>query len=193
MTICTAFNSTYRRMGELCLASIVEFCIKHPSTRMACGFIGDDFKYPHSWFKVGLIRQLLPCSDYVLWVDADTLLTGNDSPYSFVDLQGALTISKDENGINCGVMAWPNSPMSLHALGRLMHLRDEYRDHQWWEQAALSTFVDELSVHYAPKHVFNAYPTEVTAETQIVHFAGIPHPEREATMAQYAANRRSTS
>lgn len=183
MLILTAFNSAYTEMGSLCVQSIARYCKLHPKARFVSQLIPDDYARPASWFKVGAIRRHLPDHDFVLWIDCDALIIGKQDITQILS-PVTLNISKDKNGMNHGVATWRNCPESLAALDRMESLSAEFLNHPWWEQAALMTFIDEISVCYQPKEVFNAYPEDACEATQILHFPGMTNEERIPLMKE---------
>lgn len=177
MLILTAFNSSYSQVGEICAGSIARYCARTGS-KFISKIIPDDYARNPSWFKVDFIRENLAGNDFVLWVDADAMIVDSHGKFEDILQPSTLNISKDENGINCGVMAWNNSQQSSDSLLRIATLHDEFKDSGWWEQSALMSFIEELDVHYQPKFVFNAYTNDLGPETRIVHFPGFSQDEK---------------
>lgn len=139
---------------------------------------------PSSWGKIPLIHEHLKHDEFVLWIDSDALIVGEMDFRSLIQ-PTTLNISKDVNGINCGVMAWMNCQEAFDSLLRIQSMREQFKEHIWFEQAALMTFVDEINVTYLEKSVFNAYPEEasidfsdVSEQTQIIHWPGMSEDDR---------------
>lgn len=177
MMIVTAFNKEFQRLGENCCESLRRHCEPHSEDRWQHYHIPGDFPYPPSWYKINVIINALSEDRQVLWIDADAMIIGKRS---FGEILGdaTLNIARDENGVNCGVMAWQQGAPAFEALLRLQNLREQFKDHIWWEQAALQTFIDELSVQYPEKRVFNAYQEDQCPDTQILHIPGLHIHER---------------
>jgi len=177
MKIVTAFNNEFQRLGENCCESLRRHCERHQNETWQHYHIPGDFQYPPSFFKLNVILSALSDSEQVLWIDADAMIVGK-KPMSELLANTTLNIARDENGPNCGVMAWTQTSESFQALERLLALRDEFKDHIWWEQAALMTFIDDLAVHWQEKRIFNAYQEDQCGETQILHIPGLHIHER---------------
>jgi hypothetical protein len=185
ISVITAFNSDFRRLGAICASAMTHHRIKvEPDVALDGRLIHDSFERPPSWFKIPYITcEIKEGFDYVLWIDSDAMLTGKQRVKDLIDPKSDLTIATDENGINCGVMAWRSSEKTLKFLGRVWE-REEFIDHPWWEQAAIADMIDELSVSYVDKSLFNAYPSDATEESGILHWPGMSIEEREPLMAE---------
>lgn len=183
MIIITAYNEAMQEAGGICLGSIIRYHQKYPGAFYACKKIPDDFPRPPSWYKVGMIRRYLEEGhDCVLWVDADTIIR------PVADIEKSLTggdidIAVDDNGINCGVMAWKRNEKTIRFLAEI-DASEEFVNNIWWEQAAIMSRLHELCVHYQPKHLFNAYPEDATPESWILHWPGMTLDERIPLMKE---------
>lgn len=177
MLIVTAFNKAYQRLGDNCCESLRRHCARYPDDRWQHYHIPADFGYAASWYKINVINDALSQDSRVLWIDADAMIVGS-RPFDVILGDATLNIARDDNGVNCGVMAWKQNEQAFGALTRLLALREEYKDHIWWEQAALQSFIGELSVHYPEKRVFNAYQEDRCEDTQILHIPGLHIHER---------------
>lgn len=186
MYIVTAFNKAFQRLGDNCCESLRRHCARHTEDRWQHYHIPAEFPYPASFYKLNVIMDALSESPQVLWIDADAMVVGKRAMSEIV-ANTTLNISKDDNGPNCGVMAWTQCAESFQALDRLMNLRDQFKDHQWWEQAALQTFIDELAVNYVEKRIFNAYQEDRDGETQILHIPGLHIHERTMILEEALA------
>ncbi len=182
--IVTGANSSqeFGEMAAISFQSVRRYAALHPQIRVAKFFI-EDPSGKHSWGKVPILLSLLQTADLVLWMDADALIIGKQDLAELCTGQHTLYISKDCNGINCGVMAWRRSREAIDALTRMQESRERLLDHIWFEQAALMEFVDELDVKYLPKEVFNAYEGEQTKDTLIMHWPGMENKARLQAMS----------
>lgn len=197
-TILTAYNKAFRHIGSICAHSIRTYASAQ-DLNYAIEEIPEDYPRPASWAKVNLIRKHLRETDYVFWVDADALVIGRQS-FDTIAQPVTLNIAKDDNGINCGVMCWRNDRIAHAVLEKIESYYEKYKDDPWFEQAALMQIIEEsknaemadaalLKIFYQPKHIFNAYPGEQTAETLVLHFPGMPTPEdRVVPMMEAALN-----
>jgi len=185
ISVITAFNSDFRRLGAICASSMMHHRIRvEPDVLLGVKPIPDSFERPASWFKIPYIIEAMKLEyEFVLWIDSDAMLTGKQKIKDLIDPKSDLTIATDENGINCGVMAWRSSEKTLKFLDRVWG-REEFINHQWWEQAAIADMIDELSVSYVDKSLFNAYPSDATEESGILHWPGMSIEEREPLMAE---------
>jgi hypothetical protein len=186
ISVITAFNSDFRKLGAICLSSMIHYELSGigGEIKSSARRIPGSFDRPASWFKLPEIKgEMKAGANFVLWVDADAIITGKQNIQDLIDPCSDLTIATDENGINCGVMAWRSSEKTLKFLDRVWE-REEFIDHPWWEQAAIADMIDELSVSYVDKSLFNAYPSDATEESGILHWPGMSIEEREPLMAE---------
>ncbi len=184
--ILTAYTQDYENVGNLCYDSILRYgrklTISHSNA-----IIPADYSRDASWFKLEAIREKLPYFDCVLWVDADAMIIG-DADVRAIIRPNTINLSKDANGANCGVMAIWNSPEGFEILKKADALYEQFKDHPWYEQAAIQSFIGDHDAFYQPKHIWNAYPSEVegggdvTKETLICHWPGVPFREKIAWM-----------
>lgn len=183
MTIVTAFNQAFASVGEHCVKSLERYTLKFQHHKHEVHVIPQDYDRKPSWFKVTLLSNLLSYGNRVLWIDADAMIVG-DRDIDLMVTDHMLNIARDRNGPNCGVMMWQPTPVAIQTLMRINSLYPQFKNHKWWEQGALMTFIDELEVFYQPKSIWNAYPKEVDGkgdesdETLIIHYPGMSIEER---------------
>lgn len=185
MILLTAHNAEYKECGDICVKSMQSYCSTHAGCDYVRMRIPDTFKRPPSWFKVGAILSALPFTDYVLWIDADAMIVGEQDFRRLVK-PVTLNIARDDNGINNGVAAWKNCQQSFCVLREIDQM-EEFFEHQWWEQAALSSIIQRVSVFEQPKKQWNAYKEDVCDSSQVVHFPGMPIDERLSNMVEFSS------
>lgn len=176
IAIITAYNNEMKEVGDLCWKSMQRYVKRHDGVRCHKAIIPDDYERPASWFKPQMIARFLPYCEFVLWIDSDALIIG-DMNFNALVKKTTLNISRDLNGVNCGVMAWRQCVQSFRALTRI-DMGTQHTDHPWWDQAALMEFVDEIDVTYQPKEIWNAYESDRTAESMVLHFPGMDNVQR---------------
>jgi hypothetical protein len=184
--ILTAYTQDYENVGNLCYDSILRYGrklgISHSNS-----IIPADYRRPPSWFKLEAIKEKLPHFDCVLWVDADAMIIGDRDVREIIG-PDTVNLSKDINGPNCGVMALRNCAKAFEFLGKADSLYEQFKEYPWYEQAAIQSFIHNFDAKYHPKHIWNAYPSEVegggdvTKETLICHWPGVPFREKIAWM-----------
>lgn len=188
LVICTAWNAKFAKLGELCSESILQH-IRRVEARGGSGItfvsqlIPDNYPRPASWFKIPFIKELLQTNPHVLWMDCDALMMDQgDIREVFGEHPAPLQISEDENGVNCGVMAWhQDGGHSVQQLQNIENLYEEFKDHQWWEQGAIQKLMTGSEPAWwgiLPKPIFNAYTSELCPETRILHLAGFELDQR---------------
>lgn len=146
--------------------------------------------YPRhpSWFKIRSIIHHLPHHDYILWMDSDAMML---RPGSWAWFNQAVrwkkftcALTRDINGFNCGVMVWANTPQSFEFLWRIYDSYEEFDRHPWMEQGSFHTMAESFDVVELPKLVWNAYETDRTDDSLILHLPGKSPIYREAVMQE---------
>jgi hypothetical protein len=189
MLFLTAYDAEcFSEIGALCVRSIKNNIAK-TGHQMAVEVIPPHYPRKPSWFKVDAIRRHLGQHDFVMWIDADAMVIGEKDLRPML-ADAPLNICKDKNGINHGIAAWKNCHEARVALDLMDALYPTYQTHRWFEQAALMSFIDLLPHNTLPKHIFNAYQSDLSPETQILHLPGTPNGERLQIMKRIAQDRR---
>ena len=103
-------------VDAICAASIANkqaYADTHGYDVIVDGDIIDETR-PTSWSKLLAMRKYLPYYDFLLYVDADTLVTNYDIKLEdIVDYGYDQVLAADRNGLNCGVWLIRNTPWSL--------------------------------------------------------------------------------
>lgn len=141
---------------------------------------------PASMSKIMAIFKNLHSCDYVVWVDADAVITDMEfcikKELKKLPPDKHFFFANDWNGINAGVIVVRASIESKLYLIEIMKMLHDYINHIWWEQGAIqelyktnkgfADIVGELK-----KSIWNCYTNEGGAKF-ILHLAGIPHEDR---------------
>lgn len=200
--IITAYTENISNISDLSYESMAKYGDKHgiPHSR----YLLEDLTRAASWYKIPLILSKFDeGAEYVMWIDADTLITNyNFDVRSLLD-DSNLYICRDINGINCGVMIWKNCQETRDILDKIWSMTD-YDDHMWWEQAALMHLYDTnfnnitASVKFIKQNVINAYDYNLYGmsfeegqfnnESMLIHFPGIGAQHRVQLMQYYKQN-----
>ena len=169
-------NITNENKNKYCIKNNIEF--KHYPDKLDAR--------PPSMSKIMAIFKNLHSCDYVVWLDADAVITDIN-----FDIKNELKklpadkhffFAKDWNGINAGVIVVRASIESKLYLIDIMKMLHDYIDHPWWEQGAIHELYKTNKgfadiVGDLKKSVWNCYTNEGGAKF-ILHLAGISHKER---------------
>ena len=105
---------------------------------------------PTSWSKLLAMRKYLPYYDFLLYVDADTLVTNYDIKLEdIVDYGYDQVLAADRNGLNCGVWLIRNTPWSLWFLDEM------------WAQSQLVNPTSFVLFHYEQRAMHYLYQSKV--------------------------------
>jgi hypothetical protein len=187
--VLTAYNDDIAEMGRLAEQNHRRYCLCHGYS-FVCETSGFDTSRKPPWSKILFLRKHLPRFDWMLWLDADTLIMNPATPlHSFLADDVDLIISEDWNGINAGVFFMRHTPWSLDFLQRIWNQTD-FNNHGWLEQAAMRHLLsisasDRQHVRVVPHTQFNTYLPDYREGDFLLHFAGIP--KRLSLMREYSS------
>ena len=169
-------NITNENKNKYCIKNNIEF--KHYPDKLDAR--------PPSMSKIMAIFENLHSCHYVIWLDADAVITDMNfdikNELKKLPADKLFFFAKDWNGINAGVIVVRASIESKLYLIDIMKMLHDYIDHPWWEQGAIhelyktnkgfADMVGELD-----KSIWNCYTNEGGAKF-ILHLAGISQKER---------------
>ena len=106
------------------------------------------------WEKLYLLNRTLynSTSDWLMWLDCDAVFTNLDIDWrhhlnGYLDKSNVLTVSKDKNGINLGVLFVPNTNASRQFISQMWEKRNYIEMHpnkkELKDQAALEKLQEE--------------------------------------------------
>jgi glycosyltransferase involved in cell wall biosynthesis len=156
---------------------------------------------PASWSKVRLVRERLETHQVVIWVDADTVVVdGREDLARRVSRSRPIAMVAHgyagQQVPNLGVFALWSCPRTKALLDTLWSMT-EYRDHKWWENAAL---LDLLGYDIATEPIRKVRSSDLDARIEwlgnewnsitldpaeqpiIVHHPGTPDEDRVRMM-----------
>lgn len=143
------------------------YCKKHGYSYL-CQKVSDHAGRHPCWTKISLIRSILPLVDWVLYLDADAIITNHEQCVTDITnfLGGrAMAVCDDANGMNAGVLLVRNCPKTIELLERVWntpaaHVPGGY-EAQLGEQATLEAGINSVltwakCARFAQR-VFNSY------------------------------------
>ena len=136
---------------DLCgsIANKQAYADRHGYDVIVDGDIIDETR-PTSWSKLLAMRKYLPYYDFLLYVDADTLVTNYDIKLEdIVDYGYDQVLAADRNGLNCGVWLIRNTPWSLWFLDEM------------WAQSQLVNPTSFVLFHYEQRAMHYLYQSKV--------------------------------
>lgn len=201
MRIITAYTKhNFGSIIDVTLPRLLRYATNH---RIDCTayIIPEDYGRPPPWYKVYALIEELRHQDYVLWIDADTLIVNQGFDLrSIVVPDKEFYVANDFNGMNTGVMMWKGGDYSVDFLQRVYSMTD-FLNHIWWEQAAIRDLynVNHMNIQgetqFMDQSVWNAYefatlgmPPQVgqaDASSFILHLPNIRNDVRLQTIKQY--------
>jgi hypothetical protein len=204
----TGYDSNYEELNKVSIESKKAYFYKQKITLVNYYLTKEVYNRPLSWNKIKLIEHNLKHgSYYVLWMDCDTCIINDKLPlehFLFNNISAKnkdIAISLDINGINCGVMAFKNTPFVIDLLDKVWSMT-EYIDHHWWEQAAINELYKQNwngiieKTEFVPQNIFNAYEYsqydlkykegEICDKTFIAHFPALPIAKRIDLINKYS-------
>jgi Protein of unknown function, DUF273 len=109
------------------------------------------------WYKINVIKEKLKDYDYIMYIEADCLITNYNIKIEDVALESDFTvsrnvISKGWEGINCGNLIIKNSQWSVDFINKLDNKKEFYHD-SWAEQRALINELENIDILEKGKHI----------------------------------------
>jgi hypothetical protein len=200
LKILTACDENFKDIVKLNRPILKQYCLLHNYQIVEKSIV--DFPKPPSWFKIDamLVEMNSECS-HVMWIDADTLILKQSFNIdSLLVPDKELYISRDINGINCGIMILQNTQFMRNILQKINSMSEKYLNHIWWEQAALMELIAEdynqiaNYIQYVPQRIINAYDKNlvstltdgyVSEDTFILHLPSSNNHTRLQTIKSY--------
>jgi len=183
IAICSlALGAEYQQNIGLCTQTQEEYAQFHGYTRITDESVYDSSR-PFSWSKILLIKKYLSEYDYLLWMDADVMVTNiNFKLDSYVmEPEKFMMIGIELNDINAGVFLIRNCDRSFEFLDKVWTC-SQYIQDPWCEQAAmihlLPQFTDMQIISREDSHTFNSYDPSTepvfpwTSGDFAIHFTG---------------------
>lgn len=183
------------------------YCRRHgyawlPQT---AGFVAER---PLAWSKIAFLRRLLPAYDWVMWSDADSLITNPALRLEpLVDQPADLLITCDHNGVNTGSFLLRNCAWSRRFLEELWELPahpdytpayELWSDRMWDNRAFLLHLARPESrrhCRFLPQRRLNSYHPQLTEAGPasrhrpgdfVLHLPGIDNATRLQVLSDYA-------
>jgi hypothetical protein len=200
LKIISAFTDNIREVSDMSYNSYLNFCKKNEIEFYRVEL--NNLERPAPWYKIQLILQEFSNGyEYVMWVDADTLLLNEDfNIQEILNNTSEIFISQDVNALNTGVMIWKNTENNKNILNKIWSLT-EFLNHPWWENAAFMSLYEQnynniqTIVEKVPQKILNAYDYnlynltyddgQVDDKSFIIHFPGLPNNQRVTIMKGY--------
>ena len=196
--IVTAYDDAIAAYGDIAAADKAAYAARH-GYELRVHRSGFDASRPPAWSKIRFVLRELRGADWVVWMDADTLIADHARPLAdFVSPDADLVIARHAKpGLhaNTGVFFLRNRLWSRLLL-RHVYAQTHVIHHGWWEQMGLLLILDGYRfsrVRYENARAFNSlYRSEAPDDVYrpgdfLVHFAGIG--DRPRLMGDFAAAR----
>ena len=193
MKIISGYTENIKELSDISYDSYVDYCLKNHIELERHQI--KETERPPSWYKIQFILSEFDNGhDWVMWVDADTLLVNKNFDINqLIDDSHEIIISRDINTLNCGVMLWKNTTTTREILKAIWD-SVEFLNHPWWENAAFIKLYDEnfldmqQLVKVVPQNQLNAYnyglygvvheEGQLNDDSFILHFPGLPYTTR---------------
>jgi beta-1,4-mannosyl-glycoprotein beta-1,4-N-acetylglucosaminyltransferase len=188
--ICSlALGEEYKQTVNVCTQSQEEYAKRHDYTRITDESVYDPSR-PFPWSKIRLVQKYLSEYDFLVWMDADVLVTNPEIRIEvFIEMMkpdAFMFLGRDFQNLNTGVFVIRNCPMAHEFLSDVWN-KTEYLHHIWWEQAAVidlwknsEKYQPHISIlEHRHMNIMNAFHHQVDPKVHwlpgdfCIHFAGI--------------------
>jgi len=201
--LCTLFTPEIKNYATETTLLKEDYCTQH----------GYDFAWatdklddrPPQWSKILIMldRIEIPRYDWVVWMDADSIIMNFDIKWHEVIKQHSafedeMLIESDDNGLNTGVFAVRASAYMYQVFTHLYSM-DQFINHKWFEQGAVhhlfetdKQFRDHVKI--VQRRTFNSYSSGTEGLYQpgdfILHTPGDAGRSRTLNRAMYGLTQR---
>lgn len=171
----------FREITQYSLVSKIEYCLRHHYD-LICDESAWDTSRPAAWSKIKILQKYLADYDWVVWVDADTLImnpaiTLEELMQSHNPHNVDMLVGHDSMRINTGVWFLYNTSWS-HTFLQHVWEQEQFIDSGYWEQEAFIFLLDNNDMD-AKQHVtsvfhtaFNSYYYNFKWGHFLLHFPG---------------------
>lgn len=198
---CTLAFGNHAELLEIGRPAIETYCERHGYDLVVRTQQRTDL--PASWEKIPLVRELLDDYPEVMWMDADAVIVDpSEDIFAALSPDRSIGIVMHVNLSllpNAGVLAFRSSPEAIALLDQVWATRERYRDHGWWEQAALCEALGFETIgglvrltsptRYMPALqflpvVWNSIAIEYSPRAKIKHYPATEHERRVRWMSR---------
>lgn len=184
MTVLTASTSDQHQLVEIQKKSCFLNGIQ-PERHIALTIPHDYHRSKNpSWFRIRALLDHLHNHEIILWMDSDVMMLQPINWKVMLPGEHMLYVAKDVNGINHGVAAWRNTPKAREFLWRIYDSHWAFRNHPWHEQGVIHTLAERMDICYVDKQVFNAYESDLSDESCILHLPAKSFEHRLKVMGE---------
>ncbi len=156
VAVITIYNQGYKAVSDLTIPVMGEYCKRHGYSLLV--YADPDCERNICWHRATALMQNLHNFDLLVWMDADSLITNHE-----IELpqfaQNLITVAKDRNGINDGVMFVKGGEESRKLIQRIWN-----EDGTSMQDAMQKLYDKDASVSQliavVPQQRFNAYLME---------------------------------
>jgi len=134
-----------------------------------------DASRPPSWSKILALKNNMDDFDWILWIDADTLINNHDIRIeSLIDENYNIVMCGDTTFVlNCGVMLIKCCKENKLFLDKIYNMT-QFINSGIWEQEAIITYYKRHRQQFKliPQQKLNSYMNNINQDGFIMHFPG---------------------
>lgn len=188
--IVTYAAGAHEELLDVALPSYKAFAQRHGYDLLIGNSFESFINHPPAWMKIPLLQSILSDYEEVVWFDCDLIVVdpSDDFPPLASEKLHALVrhFEGDSEVPNSGVWRVKKQCGNLQGTGLLNCIRtlDVFRNHGWWEQAALMTLmgycVPPEGSHFPDTRCRCVYKTQWYEACQFMRLAWNSHPNYRA-------------
>lgn len=140
-----------------------------------------------TWSKIIALRKNLAKHDWLLWLDADAVITNFDfDARDLCDDAFDMIITHDHGGFNAGIFLIRNTPICEEFLERVWAHNISVHHYEQTAMIEIMKQMPDLRVKVIPKRLMNSYWFDHRHGDFIFHAAGQTNAEKSERMAEFA-------
>lgn len=202
--VLTAWTENMRAVVEITAATKKEYARRHGYEFANILLEPKPNEYP-AWAKVGVLFEILPTVDRLLWIDADAFITNPEISLEKIPHGPGFTASRDW-GVDAALHDFSTAGLILtsHALPivELALKKTHWANVPLWDQNALreAAACFRSITHVLPRRTLNAVPQELLPFAVepwqegdfLCHLTNTSNPNRRAFLDRYFQNQNSS-
>jgi hypothetical protein len=197
ITIFSDYSDNIADLYQITGTNHKKYCAKH-----GYAYFAEYFDYSNNYGNLvveGLnrMKDMLTASHTLMRIGADTMfMNWNTKIEDVVQISDHIVIAREQSNwwpINNDVVIWKNTWESRYVLDRIINEHDTWKNYPWTIQAHIWNMIQEDpivrdAIRIVDAKVMNQHPKDWQLGDWIVHFYGMPIPNKVMAATEFEKN-----
>jgi|FreactcultureFD7_1027221.scaffolds.fasta_scaffold01598_6 hypothetical protein len=197
ITVSSNFSENIADLYKITGINHRNYCYKHGYV-----YLPEHFDYSNNYYNLVVdslkrTKDELTNSDVLMWIGADTMfMNWSIKIEDVIKFEDHIVIAKEQScwwPINNDVMIWKNTWQSHYVLDRIINEFDTWKNYPWSVQTHLWNMIQEdeivrKAIRIVDAKVMNQHPKDWQLGDWIVHFYGMPIPNKVQAATEFQKN-----